>query len=600
MGVDVIQIVIVLVIIVALAIPLGRYMAAVFTNRRTWLDPVLDPVDNTIYRLSGVNRSGMRWPAYVIAMLLTNLVMFVMYFVILEVQQFLPLNPDGIGAVNPFLAFNTAASFITNTNWQNYGGENTLTYFSQMFAIIFPQFSSAATGLVCGIAFIRGLAGSQDMGNFYVDLTRATTRILLPIAFVAAIVFVGLGVPQTFAGAQTVKTLNGPLATPVATASPAPTGTPAPNATPTPAPTPPSATSQGQQVISRGLIASLASIKHLGTNGGGWFNANSAHPFENPTPLSNVLENILMALIPTALIITLGIMINRMRQAWTFFGVMAGFFLVFLVIAYVGETAGNPLLTAVGLNPAPGNMEGHEVRFGQALTSLFVTSTTAYTTGTIDAMHDSLLPVTSLTPISQMLLNMVFGGKGVGFINLIIFAILGVFLTGLMVGRTPEFLGKKIEAYEVKLAAFAFLMHPLLILGFMAITLAFGIDLNSLANPNPHGFSELMYMYTSQAANNGSAFAGINGNTPWFNISGGLVIIFGRYVSIVLMLALAGSLAAKKPVPASVGTMRTDDGLFGGVLAGTVLILGALTFFPILALGPVAEQLAMAAGKVFS
>jgi K+-transporting ATPase ATPase A chain len=598
---DIIQIVIVLAIIVALAIPLGRYMAAVFTNRRTVLDPVMDPVDNVIYRFSGENRTaGMRWQAYVVAMLLTNLVMFVMYFVILEVQQFLPLNPDGIGAVNPFLAFNTAASFITNTNWQNYGGENTLTYFSQMFAIIFPQFSSAATGLVCGIAFIRGLAGSQDLGNFYVDLTRATTRILLPIAFVAAIVFVGLGIPQTFDGAVAAKTLNGPLATPVATATPAPTGTPAPNATPTPAPTPPSATSQGQQSVSRGLIASLASIKHLGTNGGGWFNANSTHPYENPTPLTNVLENILMALIPTALIITLGIMINRMRQAWTFFGVMAGFFLLFLVIAYVGETAGNPLLTAQGVNPAPGNMEGHEVRFGQALTALFVTSTTAYTTGTVDAMHDSLLPLTSVTPISQMLLNMVFGGKGVGFINLIIFAILGVFLTGLMVGRTPEFLGKKIEVHEVKLAAFAFLMHPLLILGFMAITLAFSINLDSLANPNPHGFSELMYMYTSQAANNGSAFAGINGNTPWFNISGGLVIILGRYISIILMLALAGSLAAKKPVPASLGTMRTDDGLFGGVLAGTVLILGALTFFPILALGPIAEQLAMAAGKVFS
>jgi K+-transporting ATPase ATPase A chain len=598
---DIIQIVIVLAIIVGLAIPLGRYMAAVFTNRRTVLDPVLDPVDNAIYRFSGVNRSaGMRWQAYVVAMLLTNLVMFVMYFVILETQQFLPLNPDGIGAVNPFLAFNTAASFITNTNWQNYGGENTLTYFSQMFAIIFPQFSSAATGLVCGIAFIRGLGGSQDLGNFYVDLTRATTRILLPIAFVAAIVFVGLGIPQTFQGAQAVKTLNGPLATPVATATPAPTGTPAPNATPTPAPTPPSATSQGQQTISRGLIASLASIKHLGTNGGGWFNANSAHPFENPTPLTNVLENILMALIPTALIITLGIMINRMRQAWTFFGVMAGFFLLFLVIAYVGETGGNPLLTAQGVNPAQGNMEGHEVRFGQALTTLFVTSTTAYTTGTIDAMHDSLIPLTSVTPISQMLLNMVFGGKGVGFINLIIFAILGVFLTGLMVGRTPEFLGKKIEVHEVKLAAFAFLIHPLLILGFMAVSLAFSLDLSSISNPNPHGFSELMYSYTSQAANNGSAFAGFNGNTPWYNVSGGLVMAIGRYVSIVLMLALAGSLAAKKPVPASVGTMRTDDALFGGVLAGTVLILGALTFFPILALGPIAEQLAMAAGKVFS
>jgi len=590
MAIDILQIGIVLVLIVLFAIPIGRYMAAVFTKKRTFLDPILDPVDNAIYRLSGVNPAGQRWPAYVVAMLLTNLVMLIVQFLILETQQFLPLNPDGMGAVNPFLAFNTAVSFITNTNWQNYGGENTLSYFSQMFAIIWPQFTSAATGLACGIAFIRGLGGSPDLGNFYVDLTRSITRILLPLSLVAGIVMVGLGSPQTFAGALTVNTLNGPLAPPAAT--------PAPNVTPTPTPTP-SETAQGQQTITRGLVASLESIKHFGTNGGGWFNANSAHPFENPSALTNVLEILMMALIPTGLIITLGIMLNRRKQAWTFFAVMAAFFLVFLVITYAAETSGNPLLNAIGLNPAQGNMEGKEVRFGQAQTALFVTATTAFTTGSVDAMHDSLTPMGGFVALSQMMLNMVFGGKGVGFINLIIFAILGVFLTGLMVGRTPEFLGKKIEVHEVKLASIAFLMHPLLILAFMAITVALKINLDSIPNPNPHGFSELMYMYTSQAANNGSAFAGFNGNTPWFNISGAIVMLLGRYVSIVLMLALAGSLAAKKPVPATVGTMQTDGGLFGGVLAGTVLILGALTFFPVLALGPIAEQLAMLVGKAF-
>jgi K+-transporting ATPase ATPase A chain len=600
MVLDLVQMVVVLAIAVGLSIVVGRYMAAVFQHRHTFLDPVLDPFDNVIYRLSGVNTAGQTWWPYVKAMLLTNLVMFVIQLVILETQQFLPLNPDGMGPINPLLAINTAASFITNTNWQNYGGENTLSYFSQMFAIIWPQFTSAATGLACGVAFIRGLGGSTNVGNFYVDLTRSITRILLPLSLVMAIVVVGLGIPATFAGAQTVSTLNGPLATPVATASPAPTGTPAPNATPTPAPTPPSETSQGQQTITRGPVAALTSIKHLGTNGGGWFNTNSAHPFENPSALTNVLEILMMALIPMSLIVTLGIMIRRPKQALVFYSVMFGFLLAFLAIAYLGEVNGNPLLNALGLNPTQGNLEGKEVRFGRGQTALFVTATTAFTTGTVDAMHDSLTPLASLTPISQMLLNMVFGGKGVGFINLIIFAALGVFLTGLMVGRTPEFLGKKLEVYEVKLAAFAFLMHPMLILTFMAVTIALQLDLSSLANPGPHGFSELMYMYTSQAANNGSAFAGINGNTPWFNLSGAAVIILGRYVSIILMLAFAGSLAAKKPAPMTVGTMKTDTGLFGGVLAGTVLILGALTFFPILALGPIVEQLAMVAGKVFS
>jgi K+-transporting ATPase ATPase A chain len=566
MALDIVQMLIVLVILVLLVRPVGTYMAAVFTRKRTVVDRVFDPIDNAIYRLSGVNPDeNQRWPAYVKAMLITNFAMWAILFLILEVQQILPLNPDGQGPVNPWLAFNTSLSFITNTNWQNYGGENTLSYFSQMFAIIFPQFTSAATGLACGIAFIRGLSGSVGLGNFYVDMTRAITRIMLPISFVAALAFVALGVPSTFDGSLTVNTLNG-----------------------------------GQQIITRGPVAALEAIKHLGTNGGGWFNANSAHPFENPTPISNVLETVLMALLPMAVIFALGLMLNRMKQAWTFFWVMGGFFIVFLVIAFVGETQGNPLLTALGLNPAQGNLEGHELRFGQGLTAMFVTSTTAFTTGTIDAMHDSLTPLASITPLSQMLLNMVFGGKGVGFINLIIFAILGVFLTGLMVGRTPEFLGKKIESHEVKLAASAFLVHPMLILFFMAATFAFGLDLASISNPSSHGFSEVLYAYASTAANNGSAFAGLAGNTNWWNASLGTVLLLGRYVSIVLMLALAGSLASKKEVPMTVGTMKTDGRLFGGVLAGTVLIIGALTFFPVLALGPIAEHFAMWAGQTFS
>src|SRR5258707_4155037 len=396
-------------------------------------------------------------------------------------------------------------------------------------------------------------------------MTGALTRIMLPISFVAALACVVLGVPASFDGALTITTIN-----------------------------------HGQQTIPFGPVAALEAIKHLGTNGGGWFNANSAHPFENPNPISNILENVLMALLPMGIIVALGVMLNRMKQAWTFFSVMGGFFLAFLAIAFIGETQGNPLLTALGLNPAQGNMEGHELRFGQGLTALFVTSTTAFTTGTGDAMHDSLTPLASITPLSQMLLNMVFGGKGVGFINLVIFAILGVFLTGLMVGRTPEFLGKKIESYEVKLAASAFLIHPMLILFFMAATFAFGLDLASINNPSSHGFSEVLYAYTSTAANNGSAFAGLNGNTNWWNASLGTVLTLGRYVSIVLMLALAGSMAAKKEVPMTVGTMKTDGRLFGGVLAGTVLIIGALTFFPVLALGPLAEHFAMWAGQTFS
>jgi K+-transporting ATPase ATPase A chain len=595
MVVDVVQMAVVLAILLAIVVPLGQYLAVVFTGGRTWLDPLLDPFDRAIYRLSGVRPDEQqRWPAYVKAMLLTNLTMFVLMFAVLELQPLLPLNPDGLGFVDPWLAFNTAASFITNTNWQNYGGESTLSYFSQMFALIFAMFTSATTGLACGIAFIRGLGGSVELGNFYVDLTRSITRVLLPGCLALGVIYVGLGIPATFGGAVTATTLNGPLTASASAAGAAPGAAGTSALEPTPA-----ATSPGAQMIARGLVAPWIAVKHLGTNGGGWFNANSSHPFENPRPLTNVLEVVSFAAIPTALIYTLGVMLNRRRQALVFFGVMAAFYLGFLALAYWAESAGNPLLTAQGLDPAQGNLEGKEQRFGQAQTALFVAGTTAFTTGSVDAMHDSLTPLGSVTPLAQMMLNMIFGGKGVGFITLIIFAILAVFLTGLMVGRTPEFLGKKIEAYEVKLAAVSFLMHPLLILAGMALTLALRLDLDAIANPGFHGFSEVMYAYTSAAANNGSAFAGLSGNTPWWNASLGVVMLLGRYVSIVLMLALAGSLAAKKPLPHTVGTMPTDDLLFAIVLAGTIVILGALTFFPILAIGPIAEHLAMLAGRTY-
>src|SRR5579871_6768725 len=482
MVLDIVQLAVVLAVALLIVIPLGMYMAAVFMGHRTWLDPVLDPVDNVIYRLGGVDRQGMHWQNYIKAMMITNGVMMVIVFVVLETQQWLPLNPDGQGPINPWLAFCQAISFVTNTDWQNYGGENTFSYLSQMFGLIFPMFTSAATGLACGVAFIRGLAGSEDLGNFYVDLTRAITRIMMPIALVFGVLFVAAGVPATFNGAETVSTLNGPLApAPIASPAPAAAASTAPSTSvePTPVPTP-SATSQGQQVISRGPVAALSSIKHLGTNGGGWFNANSAHPFENPTPLTNALEFLLMGWIPIAIIFMLGEMINHRRQAYTFFAVMGGLFIMFLAIEYLAEAGGNPELTNLGLGGNQGamSMEGKEVRFGLAQTSLFVTATTAFTTGTVDAMHESLTPMGSFVAFCQMFLQMVFGGKGVGFITLIIFTAIAVFVTGLMVGRTPEFLGKKIESHEVKLASLAFLIHPVLILGLTSISLVGAFDLS--------------------------------------------------------------------------------------------------------------------------
>jgi len=596
--IDILQMAIVLALGFLIMIPLGRYMAAVFMFKPTFADGLFNPIDNLIYRVCRVNRDeGMRWPGYIKAMLLTNLAMWVLIFATFMVQHeplFAALNPDGQGMMNPFLAFMQASSFITNTDWQNYGGESTFSYMSQMFGLIFPMFTSAATGLACGVAFIRGLGGSVSLGNFYVDLTRGITRVMLPISLVVGIALVGFGIPATFDGAQAATTLNGPLtpASPTAVASPEANASPTPEATP-------SLTSQGQQSITRGPVAPLSSIKHLGTNGGGFFNANSAHPFENPSPVTNVIEILLMGAIPASIIYMLGIMLDKKKQAWTFFGVLAAFYTAFLAIDYVNEKSGNPLLSSIGVSAAQGNMEGKEVRFGQAQTALFANATTAFTTGSVDSMHDSMTPGGSVTPFSNMFLNMVFGGKGVGFINLFIFVVLGVFMTGLMVGRTPELLGKKIEVHEVKLASLAFLMHPLLIFGFMALTFALQLDLGAISNPGPHGFSEVMYAYTSMAANNGSAFAGLSSNTNWYNVSGGITVILGRYISIVLMLALAGSMAAKKTVPMTIGTMRTDNRVFAGVLVGTVLIIGALTFFPVMALGPIADHLAMVAGQTF-
>ena len=587
---DIIQLVVALTVLVALAIPLGRYMFLVFTGGRTWLDPVLDPVDNAIYRIAGLKKEPQGWWRYVRSMLIVNLVMWLIIFGILLMQQHLPLNPDGMGKISPFLAFNTTSSFMTNTDWQNYGGESTVSYFTQMFALIFPMFTSAATGLACGVAFIRGLGGRTDFGNFYVDLTRALTRLLLPAALVLGVVLVSLGVPATFSGSQKVNTLNGPLAS--SSASAAASATPPASATPT-------LTSQGLQVIARGPVAPFETIKQLGTNGGGFFNANSSHPFENPRPLTNVMAFLMMATIPAAIIVMLGFMLKRKKQALVFFGVMAALFVMFLAIEYAAETHGNPLLNNLGLNSAQGNMEGKEVRFGQAGTSLFVTGTTAFTTGAVDSMHDSLTPLGGVSAFSQMFLQMVFGGKGVGFIALITFAIITVFLIGLMVGRTPEFLGKKIEAKEVQLCSLAFLVHPAVILIPTAVTFALRLDPGSILNPGPHGFSEVLYQYTSQAANNGSAFAGLNGNTNWFNISGGIVMLLARYLPIIFMLAVAGSLAAKKPVAETLGTMKTDTLLFGIVLFGASVIIILLTFFPVYALGPIVEHFQMAAGQTY-
>lgn len=559
MVIDIIQILITLALLAALVIPTGKYIYKVITGEQSVFDPFFDRVDGLIYKLTGVKRSEMGWKQYVLSLIATNLIMVVLVFLLFRLQGYLVINPNQNVGMEQWLAFNTAISFITNTNLQHYSGEWGLSYLSQMAAITFLMFTSAATGFAAAAAFMRGITGkTKNLGNFFVDLIRITTRILMPISVAVTLLLVWQGVPQTLSRYQTVTTIEGNM-----------------------------------QDIPLGPVASLESIKHLGTNGGGFFGANSSHPFENPTPLTNVIEILCMMLLPASLVYTFGLMLKNKKQGWVIFAAMTILFSIFQSVSYFSEQAGNPVLTAAGLSQTMGNMEGKEVRFGIAQTSLFTTVTTAFTTGSVNNMHDSLTPLGGLVPLAQMMLNVVFGGKGVGFINMIMYAILAVFLCGLMVGRTPEFLGKKIEGKEMKLIALTILVHPLIILIPSAISLFTESGLAGITNPGFHGLSQVLYEFTSSAANNGSGFEGLADNTFFWNITTGLVMFLGRYISIIALMAVAGSLAVKKEVPVGVGTFKTDNMLFTFILLAVVLIVGALTFFPAISLGPIAEHLTL-------
>ncbi|ABF44279.1 potassium-transporting ATPase, A subunit (plasmid) [Deinococcus geothermalis DSM 11300] len=560
------QFTLLLAVMAALVIPVGNWLYGVLTSERHTAP------ERLTYRLLGVDPTErMTWKRYGLVLVVSNLVLLLFAYLLLRLQGLLPWNPAGLRAQAPDLAWNTVVSFMTNTNWQAYSGEQSLSYFSQMAVITTFMFTSAATGFAAAAAFMRGLAGRDgtNLGNFWVDLTRIIYRVFLPLSFVLALVFVWQGMPQTLSPSVNATTLEG-----------------------------------ATQRIALGPVATLESIKHLGTNGGGFFGMNAAHPFENPTPLTNALHILSMLLLPSALTYTFGRMLGNLRQGWVIFGSMLVMFVGFLATVYSFEQAGNPILSRLGADQtlsamqAGGNMEGKEVRFGIAQTALFATTTTAATTGSVDSMHDSYTGLGGLVPMTQMMLNNVFGGKGVGFINFVQYLVLGVFIAGLMVGRTPEFLGKKIEAREIKLTMLALLAHPLSILGFTALAVTLPSALSSLNNPGPHGFSEILYAYTSGTANNGSAFAGLGANTPFYNLTIGLAMLIGRYLTLLPMLAVAGLLAAKRRVPVSSGTLPTDTALFGGLTVFVILIVGALTFLPALTLGPVADHLQMLKGVV--
>jgi K+-transporting ATPase ATPase A chain len=564
---DITQFVLILAIMTGLVVVLGKYMTHIFTS------PTHSFIERSTYRILGVDPSeAMSWKRYGMVLLLSNAAMMLVGYIVLRLQQYLPGDPLQRASQTPDLAFNTAASFITNTNWQSYSGETSLSNFSQMAVITFLMMVSAATGLGAVGGFMRGLSrkNAADIGNFWVDFTRAIYRLLLPVCFILALVHVWQGVPQTLSADAVVTTLEG-----------------------------------AKQQLIMGPVASLESIKHIGTNGGGFFGMNAAHPFENPTPLTNTLHILSMLLISSALTYTFGSISLRRRQGWAFFAAFLVMFIGFLTLVYGSEHNGNPLLSPMGVDQtqtafqAGGNMEGKELRFGIAQTSMFVTTTTAATTGSVDAMHSSLTPLGGLVPLAEMMLNNVFGGKGVGFINIVTYAILTVFLVGMMIGRTPEFLGKKVEAREMKYVMIAVLTHPFSILGFTALACLMPATLNSLANMGPHGFSEVLYAYTSGTANNGSAFAGLNANTPFFNTTIGLAMLIGRYFTLLPMLAVAGVMAAKKAVPEGPGTLLTATPLFTGLLVFVVLVVGGLTFLPALALGPIVEHLLMLAGATF-
>lgn len=557
------QVALTLALFVIIIFPLGTYIYHIATNKKTFADPVFDRVDNAIYKVCGVDMNRqMNWKQYAVALVVTNAFMIFIGYIILRIQ-FLPVfNPNGIEGMEASLSFNTIISFMTNTNLQHYSGESGLSYLSQMLVIIYMMFVSAASGYGVCVAFIRGLAGGKDgrkaMGNFYADLIRITTRVLLPLSIILGTFLISQGVPQTLLGTATVASLEG-----------------------------------GLQDIARGPVAALEIIKHLGTNGGGFLGANSSTPIENPTILTNICELLSMMIIPGALVIAFGLMIKDKKQGWMVFGAMAIIFIIGLGVCMTAEHAGNPALAEVGLNQSMGNFEGKEVRFGIDQSALFTTVTTSFTTGTVNNMHDSLTPLGGMVPLLHMMLNCVFGGEGVGLMNILTYAVLTVFICGLMVGRTPEFLTKKIESREVKLAALVIIIHPLLILGFSALAVSVQAGLDGITNPGFHGLSQVLYEYASSAANNGSGFEGLADNSVFWNVTAGLAMFFGRYLAIILQLAFASSLMNKASVSVSAGTMKTNNVMFMILLVLIVYVVGALTFFPALALGPIAEHLTL-------
>ncbi|HUB64311.1 MAG TPA: potassium-transporting ATPase subunit KdpA [Methylocella sp.] len=569
-----VQIALYCVVVTLLVKPLGYYMTRVFNGERTFLSPILRPLEQFFYSLSRVNeREEQNWLGYGLAMLTFSVMGFLALYALQRLQAVLPFNPQHLDPVAPDLAFNTSVSFVTNTNWQSYTPESTMSYLTQMAGLTMHNFVSAATGIALAIALIRGFArrSAQTIGNFWVDMTRTVLYVLLPISIVVGLFFVWQGMPQNLNPYTEVTTLEG-----------------------------------AKQVIAQGQVASQEVIKMMGTNGGGFFNANSAHPYENPNALTNFVEIVLIFSIGAALTNVFGRMVGKERQGWAIFAVMGILFLAGTFSVYAIESGGNPAFAAFPIDASPsalqagGNMEGKEVRFGIANSSLFVTATTDASCGAVNTMHDSLLPLGGMVPMVNIMLGeIIFGGVGSGLYGMLLFAIIAVFVAGLMVGRTPEYLGKKIEAKEVKMAILAILILPLSMLGFTAIAVVVGPGLAGLANSGPHGFSEALYAYVSATGNNGSAFAGLSANTPFWNTTLGLAMWIGRFFFIVPMLAIAGSLANKKIVPASAGTFPTDGGLFVGLLIGVILIIGGLTFFPAIALGPIEEHFAMLAGTLF-
>ena len=575
-----------IIIFLVLVIPVGTYLYHITAWKKTFADPVMNRVDGVIYKISGVDpKKGMTWWQYAIALLITNAAMILIGYVILRIQSLPIFNPNNIGSMEETLSFNTIISFMTNTNLQHYSGESGLSYLSQMLVITFMMFVSAGSGYAACGAFIRGLAGKSknNVGNFYSDLIRIITRILLPFSLVGGLLLVWQGVPQTFGGNVVAETIEGM-----------------------------------KQTIATGPVAAVEIIKHLGTNGGGFFGANSTTPMENPTMLTNLIELYSMMLLPGACVITFGKMVRDRKEAMALesgnvtlaskkgatvkmfgregrsvFLAMGILFMIGLAVCFWAESQGNPALAEIGLSQAMGSMEGKELRFGIAQSAMFTTTTTSFTTGTVNNMHDTLTPLGGMIPLLHMMLNVVFGGKGVGLMNMIMYAILAVFICGLMIGRTPEYLGKKIEGREMKLAALCIIIHPLLILAFSAIAVAVPAGTAGITNPGFHGLSQVLYEFASSAANNGSGFEGLADNSYFWNITTGIVMFFGRYLSIVIQLAIAGSLMKKNFVKESVGTLHTDNAAFSVILVFIVYIFAALTFFPALALGPIAEHLTL-------